>query len=138
MIILEIPTEENRFTVKNYTSAAVGDVVGKTHDALVAAVTERPACILVEVPSAKFPQRNLLGLSDGALLNMNGDTAWPGAQSPGTIIYSKGDGTMTVTKPTTGTAGQIAWMVGVVEKNNLGASTSDNLRLAFEPIRVEA
>lgn len=136
--ILEYPPKVEYFTVKNYTSAAFGDVVGKTHDALVAAKTEQPTCILADFPSTKFPQRNLQGLGEAALLNMNGATAWPGAQSPGTIIYSAGDGTMTVTKPTTGTAGQTCYEVGVVEKDLTGASTSDNLRIRIRPIRVEA
>lgn len=143
--ILEWPDKVERFTVKNYTTggisngaAQVGDVIGKTHDAVVAAKTEEPACILVEVPSVKFPQRNLIGLANGTLLDMNGAGSWPGAQNPGTIIYSNGDGTLTVTKPTTGTAGQVAWIVGLVEQNKLAASTSDNLRIRIQPVRVES
>jgi hypothetical protein len=134
--ILEWPDKVERFTVKNYTSAAVGDVVGKTHDALVATKTEVPTCILVEVPSVKYPQRNLVGLANGALLDMNGATSWGiGAQNPGTLIYSNGDGTLTATKPTGSGADSVYWAVGYVEQNKLAAATSDNLRIKIVPIR---
>lgn len=130
--VLEWPSEQNRFMVKAYSGVAVGDVVKATRDAKIASKTDVPVGILVESISTEFPRPNLIALGQGALIDM--ETAMTAA-TVGVVVYSNGDGTLTVTKPTGSGADSNYWKMGIVEPDEAGSATTTRVRVQMEIIR---
>lgn len=137
--ILELPDEGERFTLDGQASGYAAGVCFTAQGIKATAATQYPKCIAVETLSAEFPQQTCLGLGSGALLHFETAADMGGAAAPGTIVYMAADGTLTQTKPTTGTAGQTCWMVGVVAPLETSpTANSTRMRVKIAPIRVEA
>lgn len=93
--------------VANVVNGAVIDTDG---DALVAAVADRPGGVMVDaVPTDGKPRFYRLAVS-GDVIHDDALTS----QTEGAIIWSDGDGTYSVTKPTAGAADTIRWMLGYI------------------------
>ncbi len=106
--------------VVNSAVAAVvnGIVVATDADAIVAAVDERPAGIMVDaVPTDNPPRFYRLAVTGDTIF----DTALT-SQTEGAIIWSDGDGTYSVTKPTAGAADSIRWMLGYITASDATGS----------------
>lgn len=132
--IIEWPSDVHRFTVDNYSGAAAGDWIEARDVSKVDSVLDPPVCVIVEAPSTEFPQQTLLGLGNGALLDLGTNVT---AGTPGTVMYSDGDGTISSTKPTS-SAGAVVWMVGVLQQESDTSATSTLMRVQIAPIRAEA
>jgi hypothetical protein len=87
-----------------------GAVIDTDGDALVAAVADRPGGIMVDaIPTDNPPRFYRLAVS-GDVIHDDALTS----QTEGAIIWSDGDGTYSVTKPTAGAADTLRWMLGYI------------------------
>jgi hypothetical protein len=101
--------------VSNVVNGAVIDSDG---DALVAAVADRPGGIMVDaVPTDGKPRFYRLAVS-GDVIHDDALTS----QTEGAIVWSDGDGTYSVTKPTAGAADTLRWMLGYITASDAGGS----------------
>lgn len=101
--------------VESYSGIANGDVVSTASTpGKVAAATTRPRGIMVDaVPATNPPTFYRLAVT-GDWVEDTGLTS----QTEGAIVYSDGDGTYSTTRPTGGSAGDIAWALGFVRESD--------------------
>jgi len=108
----------NAKVVSSGVTLANGDVIAADRDAKVAARTERPAGIMVDAEPTDNPPRFYR-------LAVSGDTIYDTgltSQTIGAEIWSDGDGTYSTTRPTAGSAGDMAWLLGHITDSDANGS----------------
>lgn len=96
------------------TDIANGAVVASDGDALVATVPERPGGIMCDhVPTDHKPRFYRIAVT-GDVIHDDALTS----QAEGELVWSDGDGTYSLTKPTGGAADTIRWIVGYTMLSN--------------------
>lgn len=105
--------------VASTVSGAVnGVLIAADRDALVAAVAEKPAGLVVDdVPTDNPPKFLRLAVTGDVVF----DTALT-SQTIGAEIWSDGDGTYSTTKPTAGAADTLRWLVGTITDSSAAGS----------------
>ena len=96
------------------SNVANGVVIDTDGDALIAAVADRPGGIVVDaIPTDGKPRFYRLATS-GDMIHDDALTS----QTEGVLIWSDGDGTYSVTKPTAGAADTMRWTLGYITSSD--------------------